>query len=99
MPKLICGGLVAVIVSPTYGAGWSTWGDSASCLDGELAQAILDKSPNISDIAATNWPDQYQGGLETSQVKWVLEGTRFEIREYDGAESLHIFTPDEGMIA
>jgi hypothetical protein len=29
----------------------------------------------------------------------VPQGARFEIREYDGNESLHIFGPDEGLVA
>ena len=81
---------VAVLVSKGYGAGWSTWGAPESCLDGEIAQAILDGRPDqeISEIAERNWPGQYQGGLGDCVVEWVAEGQPFEIDEYDGAESL-----------
>lgn len=90
--KLVANGMVAVIVSPGYGAGWSTWGARGQALDGELAQAIIDNKPltELSAIASKNWPDAYQGGLGDCVVQWVPEGTQFEIKEYDGSESLHI---------
>ena len=91
MDKLIVDGKVAVIVSPGFGAGWSTWGAAESCMDGELAKAILDgeTASVVEGIAERNWPDAYQGGLHQAVVEWVDEGTQFEIREYDGHESLH----------
>lgn len=93
MNKLIKDGEVAVIVSPGFGAGWSTWGERESCFDGELAQAILDGESG-SEIAAKNWPDQYGGGLHAAVVCWVPLGTVFEIVEYDGAESI-VFVADK----
>lgn len=98
--KLIRDNKVAVLVSGGYGAGWSSWGDEKSCLDGELAQAILDGKDKsiIAAIAEKNWPGQYQGGLQDCDVKWVPSGTRFEISEYDGSESLRILG-NIGMVA
>ena len=90
--KYIVDGRVAVIVSPGYGAGWSTWGKPEMALDGELAQAILAEKPlpELSAIATKNWPEAYLGGLEDCVVEWVNEGAQFEIEEYDGSESLHV---------
>lgn len=101
MSKLIKDGRVAVIVSGGFGAGWSTWGASESCLDGELAQAILDKKPisEIEEIAEKNWPHQYQGGLFKAHVSWVNQGSAFEIEEYDGSESLHIIGERNYLVA
>lgn len=44
MNKWIKGGKVAVIISPGFGAGWSTWGEEkdkqAMLFDSELASLI-----------------------------------------------------------
>lgn len=83
-------GKVGIIYSPGFGAGWSTWGVPEMALDQELANAIdsgcTDKL--IGEIAETNWPDEYHGGLEDCVVEWVEPGTSFRIDEYDGNESL-----------
>ena len=46
MEKYIKDGKVGVLVSPGYGAGWSTWGDDGLrdqlALDSRLVQAKLD---------------------------------------------------------
>lgn len=101
MNKLIKDGETAVIYSPGYGAGWSTWGDAHSCFDGELAQAIIDQLPveEWLKIANTNWPEQYAGGLKKCKVEWIPVGTRFEIEEYDGFESIRIFGEQDGLVA
>ena len=101
MTKLIKNGKVAVLVSHGFGAGWSTWGDEESCLDGELAQAILNEKPkeDILTIAEKNWPDQYQGGLMDCEVYWVEQGDAFRINEYDGNESLEFLGEVDWRIA
>lgn len=90
-----------VIYSPGYGAGWSTWGDRQSALDQELAQAIVDKKSidEINQIAEKNWPGQYKGGLAKAKVECLAEGTRFRIEEYDGHESIILFSDDTYLVA
>lgn len=99
--KLERNGKIAVLVSPGFGAGWSTWNnDIASVFDPEMVQAVLDGDyAEAERIAARNYPDAYMGGVENLTVEWVPKGSRFEIREYDGSESLHIFGPDYGLVA
>lgn len=99
--KLIKDGKVAVLISPGYGAGWSTWGDSKSCFDGELAQAILDEKPKaeLVSIANKNWPDQYTGGIYQLYVEWIPEKVAFRINEYDGSESLEIISEIDYLVA
>lgn len=101
MNKLIKDGRVAVIVSPGFGAGWSTWGEAESCFDGELAQAILDSKPHVEreGIAQKNWPGQYTGGLAQCGIYWVPQGSAFEITEYDGSESLKVIGEQQYLIA
>jgi hypothetical protein len=85
---------VAIIYSPGFGAGWSTWGENAQALDQELAAAIeVGNKKDIRRIAEKNWPDAYDGGLSDCIVTWVDYGTPFLIEEYDGSESIK-FTVD-----
>ena len=100
--KLIRDGKVAVLVSPGYGAGWSTWNHPAKelAMDRELAEAVLSDNPQARfEVAERKWPDAYTGGLDDVVVEWVTQGDRFEIHEYVGNESLHILGPDDGMVA
>lgn len=91
--KLIRDGQVAVLISPGFGAGWSTWaGDNAEAMlfDREIAEALLNKRPpkEIEALADQKFPDEYKGGLDQVCVEWLPVGTRFSINEYDGSESI-----------
>lgn len=94
MKKLIKDGMTAVLVSPGYGAGWSTWLYSyPDCLfDGELAQMILDKEDDetLLKYCQKTYVDGYFGGLYDLEVVWLPVGTKFAIREHDGYESIEI---------
>jgi hypothetical protein len=41
----------------------------------------------------------YCGSTEDLKIKWLPEGTRFRIDEYDGFETIHILDDTEFMIA
>ena len=94
MERLIRDGKVAVLVSPGFGAGWSTWApedaQEARLFDPGLVELILNDSTQdeINSYVAERFPDQYRGGVEQLRVFWVPEGTKFRIHEYDGSESL-----------
>ena len=96
MDKVIRDGKVAVLVSPGYGAGWSTW-------ETKLSQDILLFSPLIVEMVEAGrqkeitegWinekfgvEDVYPGGAYQLEIEWVEVGTKFTIREYDGSEWL-----------
>jgi len=89
MSKLIRDGKVAVIVSPGFGAGWSTWNREYPDMDtnAELAQCILEGGDRHA-VAARLFPEAYTGGLNKAEVEWLPEGTQYSIDEYDGAESI-----------
>lgn len=91
MEKLKRDGCVAVLYSPGYGAGWSTWNDGDELIfSPELAKAVLgeiDKTPK--QVANELFPDAYDGGVFGLKVEWVKEGSEFEIDEYDGSESIN----------
>lgn len=95
-------GKVAILYSPGYGAGWSTWGrDPQMVFCPRLAEA-LDKEVSLEElekIAAEEFPNEYYWGLENLRIEWVKPGTRFEISEYDGAESVRIFDDVYYLIA
>ena len=96
--KVVRDGKVAVLVSPGYGAGWSTWADN----DDEAVFA-----PDVVggvEAGKPGHPDQfkrygYTGGLRDVQIAWVPLGTRFIIEEYDGAGRLVILDPNYGHVA
>jgi hypothetical protein len=92
MNKLIRDGNVAVIFSPNFGAGFSTWGAPREAMfDPDLAQAVLDDNEEaIGRILETKYPD-YTAQNTDLRVRWVPVGTKFRIEEYDGAESVVFF--------
>lgn len=91
MNKFMKDDLVAVLVSPGYGAGWYSWEyDESMIFDPGLVQLILNGAEFDEKInyVKGKWPNAYTGGLEDLEVQWVPEGTEFLIDEYDGAESI-----------
>ena len=95
MNKLIKDGKVAVLISPGYGGGWSTWayGDSDELLfDPVIAQMILDFADidEIEEVVRLRHPEETgcMAGLEDLTVQWVDQGKEFIVEECDGAESI-----------
>lgn len=90
--KLVRDGQVAVLISPGFGAGWSTWASDKEeknflLFDKTLAQLVLD-GLRVSDYVSSKFPDIYLGGASDLTVVWLPEGTAFQIEEYDGSESI-----------
>lgn len=87
---------VAVLVSPGFGAGWSTWNREFSELLlfhkkfvelvslGGATEECYNKL--FADLTGDEYG--YVGGCEDLVVEWVKEGTKFWVHEYDGSESL-----------
>lgn len=103
MEKIERDGMIAVLVSSGFGAGWSTWNSKhreTLCMDAEIVQAVLDGDNNkAAEIAMQKCVDIYDGGAEGLYVEWIPKGSVFEIDEYDGAESLHVIGTHEYMVA
>lgn len=101
--KLIRDGKVAVIYSPGYGAGWSTWfsgNAEAMVFSPRLALAILGESgEDRNGVAKELFGGAYSGGLYQAKVHWVPSGQAFQIEEYDGSESIIYYSPEDYMIA
>lgn len=90
MEKVIRDGKVGVLVSPGYGAGFSTWGyPTEAIFDPTLIELVENqKIQEAVDYCESKWPGEYSGGVQDLRVAWVPEGSEFVIEEYDGAESL-----------
>ena len=96
MEKLEKDGKVAVLYSPGFGAGWSTWNSKWAdqlVFDKEIAEAILNDDRKLAmEIAAKKYPDAYLGGGDDLQIEWINKGEQFEITEYDGSEGVNIIS-------
>jgi len=89
-------GLVAVLISSGFGAGWSTWshGDEREGLlfDSRLVDYVLAQgSEGLADYAESLGYTSYTGGARDVVVEWLEQGTRFCVDEYDGSESIRTF--------
>jgi hypothetical protein len=91
--KYMRGDDVAVLYSPGYGAGWSTWTSepaaTAMLFDPEIAVAVEDGDLVLAlEIAQRKYPKAYLGGLQQLKIAWLPKETMFTIDEYDGYESV-----------
>lgn len=97
--KVIRDGKVAVLVSPGFGAGWSTWAyrgeeDNRDFMmfDPTLV-AMVERGDSIEAIESyvtAIHPHTYCGGADDLTIFWLPVGTAFRIHEYDGSESIEI---------
>lgn len=93
MDKLIIEGKVAVLYTCDFGAGWSTWNpDFPECVfDPEIAKMVCSakSADEIKKFAEEKYGVNFhEGGVDTLTVKWLPEGTKFYIAEYDGRETV-----------
>ena len=92
--KVIRDGKVAVLYSPGFGAGWSTWNSENSDLlfDSIIVDFVLNKSENwIEGVVAycsIAYTGLYDGGVSDLEVMWIPVGSQFLVEEYDGSESV-----------
>jgi hypothetical protein len=91
-------GKFAIVLSPGYGAGWSTWG--ADVYDPLAVVLLLLGNNNIVDynfVVDRYYPDrEYRcsQGFDQAEVQWLSPGTQFKIDEYDGHESIKFRSDD-----
>lgn len=99
--RVVRDGRVAVLISPDFGAGWSTWADAeyqqAVLFDPWIVDILLsdqyntkEKHDRIQAYCNLKYPNMYLGGLQNLTVEWVLEGIWFRVTEYDGNESIEL---------
>ena len=103
--RVVRAGRVAVLVSPGFGAGWSSWADA------ELQERLLfdpevvawvegGKEGPLPNLEA-KYGDAYfyDGGASDLMIEWVPVGAKFRIHEYDGSESLVRESEEEWFVA
>ncbi|MFN4287539.1 MAG: hypothetical protein ACK4E3_03480 [Brevundimonas sp.] len=102
MEKVTRDGKVAVLYSPGYGAGWYSWNTSYPVL---LFDPVLVAAVEAGNLAAVKARAKeiaaaaYLGGAENLMIKWVTEGRRFRIKEYDGSETVIMDDEDDWLTA
>lgn len=106
MEKVIEDGCVAVLYSPGYGAGWSTWAGAeyqeTALFHPKFVQAARDGVFDIGEVMEELFGDEdafYTGGWRDITIRWVPVGTRFRIHEYDGSESIEYLDRIEHYVA
>lgn len=90
-------GQVAVLVSPSYGCGWSTWNSSHNsffAMDKILVEMKLSNAPEeeVEKYCKEALGIDYvcMGGWESVTIVYLGEGTVFEITDNDGYEMIDI---------
>jgi hypothetical protein len=91
--KLIDNGKVAVLYSPGFGSGWSTWnrGVPELVFDPAIVKFVEnDQWAELNTYVTLKYPGIYTGGMKELAVAWLPVGTEFQILEYDGSESIEV---------
>lgn len=91
-------GQVAVLYSPGFGAGWSSWARSENCqpfltMNKGLVELALKgaSEAEVEEYLAQELGEDvyiYTGGWDQIEVRFLNPGTAFRITEYDGSESI-----------
>lgn len=87
-----------VLISPGYGAGWSTWEDNGLATDVRIIDAFergISKEEMHKLCADLGYGDVYMGGFINLTIVEIPAGELFRIHEYDGYESIVIFDPSK----
>lgn len=85
-----------VLISPGYGAGWSTWEGKELATDVRVVDAFergVSEEEMHQLCADLGYGDIYMGGFDELEIVEVPAGELFQIREYDGHEYVEIFDP------
>ena len=91
-----------VLISPGFGAGWSTWNDKRMAVDKDLIE-LFEKGCTLKEMMLLcdekGYEDVYYGGFDGLAVVEVAEGVHFKVIEYDGAESIEVLEEEDWFYA
>ncbi len=91
-----------VLISPSFGAGWSTWEGVHLAIDKDLI-AAFERGCGEEEMRQLcikkGYGDVYMGGFSGLTIEEVPKGCYFKVREYDGAEYIEIFNPSDWIKA
>jgi hypothetical protein len=85
LDKVVRDGKVAVLISPGYGAGWSSWSSKELLFDPKIV-AMVEAGVNPAEYCEETYGGYFNADDLT--VVWVDQGREFIVEEYDGFESL-----------
>lgn len=95
MAKCIRDGKVAILYSPGYGAGWSSWNNDELkeflLHDEKLVELVeSNQREKIDEYVKLLYAEDYVStlGAKNLLIVWVEPGTQFRIEEYDGSERI-----------
>lgn len=96
-----------ILISPGYGAGWSTWEHPMMAYDERIVRAFEcgiseeDMAQLCVECGYTNdyGDPPYMGGFEDLEIRDIPSGMLFQIKEYDGSEYIEYFDEDEWYLA
>ena len=91
-----------VLISPKYGAGWSTWNYIDLAFDPDIIQAFeagLDKEDMRKFIISLGYEEPFMDGYDQCEIVEIPRGTLFRIKEYDGSEYIEKYNADDWMMA
>lgn len=98
MEKYEKDGNVAILYSPGYGAGWSTWNQEELSYDKRVVEFFINHRESKKALREESlkeafkkmgYEDVYFGGYDQIQIMWIPKGKLYRITEYDGWESIH----------
>jgi hypothetical protein len=103
MDKVIRDGMVAVLYSPDFGAGWYTWNKEhpAILYDPTVVKWVMDGKPSgearvrLEATLDEKYPRCYLGGMRDLEIQWLPLNTWFIVDEYDGSERIVL---QEGIV-
>lgn len=96
----------AVLVSPGYGAGWSTWNYREMAYDKRVVEFwMAHKGQDLRDSAEAEmyfeelgYHDVYFGGFQNLRIAWVPRGEFSRVQEYDGAERIVLAIDEDWVV-
>jgi len=92
-----------ILISPSFGAGWSTWAHDDVTEAGSQARRALTYQPIIDAIESGDWKDERKRAALHEKAEKDLDGMYmggfadlvikdvdgpFRVEEYDGSESV-----------
>jgi hypothetical protein len=95
-------GRVAVLLSHGHGAGWYTWHQIEELVyDPQVVHMVLNKASadDIVSYCDKTYGVDYYDGADGLTIHWVPRGTRFQIDEYDGSETLRLESDQQWLVA
>ena len=91
-----------VLISPGFGAGWSTWNPPMLAFDERLIRAFeggITEDEMEKLCVECGYMNTYMGGFYQLEVVDIPSGKLFQIREYDGNEYIEYFDDDDWYVS